>query len=305
MLLSGVGPRDHLQSLEIPVVTDLPVGNNFQDHVFIHHYYEVKNQSLLNSKVGPTVQQFYDFYVRNTGRLTQLPNSITFFSTQGNDDPQWPNAVIDTNTYNVVRNLSDAVAPYGSNIVEWKNYWRPYLGKQYVMITSAIYRTYSRGTIRLQSRDPTIQPLIDPRYLSDYRDLEALVNMTKILFYTTQTGEFTKYAQIFPSPIPGCTQCSDRPMYNCDSYIRCIIRQVGDTALHPGGACRMGSLDRSDVVVDPQLRVKGINRLRVIDSSIIPELPNANTHAASVMIGERGVQFIIDQLNSNLIMSGK
>lgn len=288
----------------IPVVADLPVGNNFQDHVFIHHYYEVKNVSLLNTQVGPTTQQFYDFYVRNTGRLTQLPNSITFFSTQGNDDPQWPNAVIDTNTYNVVRNLSQATANYAVNQAEWQDFWRPYLGKQYVLITSAIYRTYSRGTIRLASTDPNVQPLIDPRYLSDSRDMEALVNMTKILFYTTQTGEFTKYAQIFPRPIPGCSLCPNTPMYKCDSYVRCIIRQVGDTALHPGGACRMGSLDRSDVVVDPQLRVRGINRLRVIDASIIPELANANTHAASVMIGERGVQFIIDQLG-NSMMAGK
>nr|XP_027201587.1 uncharacterized protein LOC113795591 [Dermatophagoides pteronyssinus] len=296
LLLSGVGPRKHLEELNITVIADLPVGENFQDHVFIHHYYEVKNLSLLNEPVGPTVQQLYNYYINQNGPLTQLPNSITFFSTKTNDNPEWPNAVIDVNAYMVLRNLTDTVSSYGTNLVEWENFWSPYLGKQYLLITSAIYRTYSRGTIRLASRNPFEQPLIDPQYLSDERDLQALVDMTKILFYVTQTGEFTKYAEIFKQPIPGCQFCTDRPLYQCDSYVRCIIRQVGDTALHPGGACRMGSINRTDIVVDTRLRVKGIDRLRVIDSSVIPELANANTHAASVMIGERGVQFIIDEL---------
>ncbi|OTF70877.1 glucose dehydrogenase-like protein, partial [Euroglyphus maynei] len=299
LLLSGVGPRQHLESLNITVIADLPVGENFQDHVFIHHYYEVKNQSLLNEPVGPTVKQLYEYYINQTGPLTQLPNSITFFSTKTNDNPEWPNAVIDVNAYNVLRNLTEIVSSYGSNVKEWENFWTPYLGKQYLLVTSAIYRTYSRGTIRLASNNPFDQPLIDPRYLSDERDLQALVDMTKILFYVTQMGEFTKYAEIFPQPIPGCQFCTDRPLYQCDSYVRCIIQQIGDTALHPGGACRMGSTNRTDIVVDTKLRVIGIDRLRVIDSSIIPELANANTHAASVMIGERGVQFIIDELTSS------
>lgn len=298
LMLSGVGPRSHLQSFGIPVVADLPVGNNFQDHVYIHHYYEVKNTSLINELIGPTVQQYYDFYVHNKGRLTELPNSITFFSTNGNDDPNWPNAVIDTNAYNVAPDLNSILAGYGPQYQsEWADFWRPYLGKQYVLITSAIYRTYSRGTVRLASTDPTVHPLIDPQYLSDRRDMEALVNMTKMLFYMTQTGEFAKYATIFPRPIPGCSFCPNVPMWKCDSYVRCIINQVGDSALHPGGACRMGSTDRTDIVVDPSLRVRGIDGLRVIDSSIIPELANANTHAASVMIGERGAQIILDALN--------
>ncbi|XP_017484970.1 PREDICTED: glucose dehydrogenase [FAD, quinone]-like [Rhagoletis zephyria] len=298
LLLSGIGPRDHLQSFGIPVVADLPVGNNFQDHVFIHHYYEVKNTSLINEAIGPTVQQFYSFYVQNTGRLTELPNSITFFSTSGNDDPNWPNAVIDTNTYNVAQNESTILAGYGPQYQsQWADFWRPYLGKQYLLITSAVYRTYSRGTIRLASTDPTAAPLIDPQYLSDQRDMEALVNMTKMLFYMTMTGDFPNYATIFPRPIPGCSFCADVPLWKCDSYVRCIIRQVADSALHPGGACRMGSADRTDTVVDPQLRVRGINQLRVIDSSVIPELANANTHAASVMIGEKGADLLRQMAN--------
>jgi choline dehydrogenase-like flavoprotein len=293
-MLSGIGPRDHLESLNIPVIADLPVGNNFQDHTFIHHYYTVTNHSYVNELVGPTVQQLYNYYINQSGPLTQLPNSITFFSTRTNDDPNWPNAVIDVNAYSVARSLAEATDKYGSNIEEWRDFWRPYIGQQYVLITSAIYRTQSRGTLRLASTDPTDHPLIDPRYLTNINDFEALVDMTKILFLVTQTGPFTQYAKIFPRPIPGCQFCPNVPLYRCDSYIRCIIRQVGDSALHPGGACRMGSINRTDVVVDPRLRVKNIARLRVVDSSIIPELANANTHAASVMIGEMGAQMIQD-----------
>lgn len=286
----------HLESLGIPVVADLPVGDNFQDHVFIHHYYRVHNRSLVNPLVGPTVQQLYDYYENQTGPLTQLPNSITFFSTPTNDDPEFPNAVIDVNPYSLPDNLTQATDGFEANLAEWEDYFRPHLGTKFVLITSAIYRTYSRGTVRLASTNPADPPLIDPRYLTDDRDIQALVDMTKILFYVTQTGEFTKYASLFPGSMPGCKMCTDVPLYQCDSYVRCIIRQVGDSALHPGGACRMGDPARSDVVVDPKLRVKNVNRLRVIDSSVIPELANANTNAASVMIGERGVQLILDQM---------
>lgn len=296
-MLSGVGPSDHLRTFDIPVVADLPVGNNFQDHTFIHHYYEVLNQSLLNEAVGPTTEQYYDYFYRGTGRLTDLPNSVTYFSTRTNDNPNWPNAVIDVNSYSEERNVSETVATYGVNQQEWTDFWAPFAGKQYVLITSAIYRTYSRGTVRLASADPTVHPMIDPNYLGDPRDVQALVDMTKMLFYLTMTGEFPKYARIFPRPIPGCQFCPDVPLYQCDSYVRCIINQVGDSALHPGGACRMGAANRTDVVVDPELRVIGIDRLRVIDSSIFPELANANTHAASMMVGEKGAQLVLDTLN--------
>ena len=300
-MLSGIGPRQHLESLNIPVLRDLPVGNNFQDHVFIHHYYIVNNSSYINPIPGPTIQQMYDYFIGHTGPLTQLANSITFFSTAGNDDPNFPNAVIDVNAYSVKRTLEEATQNYGSNIDQWREYWRPYVGMPYALITSAIYRTQSRGTLRLNTTNPMDQPLIDPNYLSVSDDLEALVEMTKTLFKLTQTGQFTKYAKMIPQPIPGCHFCArDVPLYKCDQYVRCIIRQIADTALHPGGACRMGDVNRDDVVVDPRLRVKNVNRLRVADSSIFPELANANTHAASVMVGEMAAQFIIDN-NSRTI----
>lgn len=294
-MLSGIGPRDHLMRMNIPVLQDLPVGDNFQDHVFLHHYYTVTNRSYINDTPGPTVQQIYEYFVDHSGPLTQLANSITFFSTPTNDDPEFPNAVIDVNAYSVKRTLEEATAIYGANIEGWRDYWRPYIGEPYVLITSAVYRTKSRGTIRLNTTNPEDQPLIDPNYLSSSDDLQALVDMTKILFRMTQSGPFTQYARIIPKPIPGCHFCSHGvPLWQCEQYIRCIIKQVADTALHPGGACRMGSLDRDDVVVDPRLRVKNVSRLRVADSSIFPELANANTHAASVLVGEMAAQMIKD-----------
>lgn len=302
LMLSGIGPRDHLQSLNITVLADLPVGNNFQDHVFIHHYYTVTNESYINPVVGPTVQQMYDYFIGHTGPLTQLANSITFFSTPGNDDPEFPNAVIDVNAYSVKRTLEEATQQYGSNVEEWREYWRPYVGIPYVLITSAIYRTQTRGTLRLNTTNPSDPPLIDPDYLAASDDMEALIDMTKTLFKLTQTGPFTKYAKIIPRPIPGCRFCAlDVPLYKCDQYIRCIIRQVADTALHPGGACRMGAVSRDDVVVDPRLRLKNVDHLRVADSSIFPELANANTHAASVLVGEMAAQMVIDDNNNRLI----
>ena len=88
-------------------------------------------------------------------------------------------------------------------------------------------------------------------------------------------------------PIPGCRLCLDRPVYECDSYIRCYIREIGIKQNHPCGTCRMGAHERPDTVVDHRLRVKYLSKLRVCDASVIPRIPNSNTNSIALMIAEK------------------
>lgn len=102
MMLSGIGPRDHLNELGIPVKVDLPVGKNLQDHILIPMHYLATNESLIqwskDVNTVLTVSNLYDYYVRNTGPISQLPLVLTYHSTRVNDVPDWPDGVIATLT---------------------------------------------------------------------------------------------------------------------------------------------------------------------------------------------------------------
>ena len=100
-----------------------------------------------------------------------------------------------------------------------------------------------------------------------------------------------------PKAIPDCSLCPDRPIYECDPYIRCHIRQIGDKEHHSCGTCRMGAPERPDTVVDPRLRVKLVSRLRVCDASVIPRIPNSNINAVTVMIGEKCSHYVKQENN--------
>jgi choline dehydrogenase-like flavoprotein len=145
-------------------------------------------------------------------------------------------------------------------------------------------RPKSRGTVRLASRNVLDAPLIDPRFLSHPDDLETLVRGFKLVR--------SIFAQPVFAPFDGADTA--RELYyrdvRTDDDIRAAIRTHADTIYHPVGTCRMGSDERS--VVDPELRVRGVDGLRVIDASVMPTLVSGNTNAPVVMIAERTADLI-------------
>lgn len=274
------------------------MGNNLQDHPLIAHYYQVPDQTLLEANVGPTVSQLYDFYTSNSSLLSSLPNLVTFYSMPGNPDPEVPNGLTHSSIYTSLNNLTAFVEQFREDMrPAWRRYYGPYVGRQMLLIQTAAYRPFSRGTIRLRTSNVHDAPLINPAYFTDPRDLDQMVNLTSIIFYITQETPFARLSQPIPGPIPGCEAeyCySGTPRYRCTAYLRCLATQIGNTGQHHSGSCRMGGVNRTDTVLDPRLRVKGISRLRVIDASVMPEVTNSNTMAPSMLIGERGVQMVID-----------
>lgn len=139
----------------------------------------------------------------------------------------------------------------------------------------------SRGRLRLRDRDPAVPPAIDPRYLTEARDTEPLVEGVRLARKITAVGPLADARGSEREPGPGI---------ETDREIAAWIRRRAQTSYHPVGTCRMGSDARA--VVDPRLRVRGIERLWVADASIMPTIPSANTNAACVMIGERGAELI-------------
>lgn len=140
----------------------------------------------------------------------------------------------------------------------------------------------SRGSVQIRSGDPFEQPRIEPRYFSEALDRETMVSSLQWLRDIYAQLAFRELWDLETMPGPGVVTRAE---------LWDFARSRGGTVFHPVGTCRMGS-DPQDVL-DPQLRVRGVEGLRVIDASVMPTLISANTNAASIMIGERGADFLL------------
>lgn len=295
LMLSGIGPRIHLEELNIPVVRDLPVGNNLQDQVFVPLYYRIDNQTTRQVDPYPRfdVTNLYEYFHNASGPLAHHADGVTYYSSSVNPNgTNWPDTMI-ISVVEFFNNLNATVAQYASNQNEWRQYWQPYSNDGYYLaIDPVLARPTSRGTVRLNATNPLSAPLIDPNYLSNRTDFEALLDVTRFIVRALQRYPLTGVIQ-FP-PIPGCplTGCNLTETL-CEIYLRCHIRQLSRSYYNFAGTARMGLANDTEAVVDPEFHVIGFNNLRVIDASIIPEIPNGHIIAATIMLGEKGSQLII------------
>ncbi|XP_054154597.1 uncharacterized GMC-type oxidoreductase Mb1310-like [Oppia nitens] len=303
LMLSGIGPRQHLQELNIPVLVDLPVGYNLKDHVYVQLDYQVLNKSLVNSRNDLTVENMYDYYVGAGGPLAQYPLVYQYLNSPMNNETDWPDLQIDLNVAPVGNNLTALVANKAVHRQQWEDYYRPHLGDNTRLgILCFHYRPHSVGRLRLATADPHDQPLLDTNYL-DYRgdgyDIRALVAAIRQAMIWANTGQFSQYVRPWQHPIPGCQLCTDavQAIHLCDQYLECYARSLTMTVGHQVGTCKMGGgggTGSTDSVVDERLRVRGVRGLRVVDASIYPDITNGNTNAPTAMIGEYGSQLIRD-----------
>ncbi len=128
LMLSGIGPRTHLQEFNITTLVDLPVGYNLRDHVYVQLDYEVLNSSYVTSGNQLLVEDLYQYYVNSAGPLSQYALIYQYMNSKYNDNPDWPDIQIDLNMAAVSNNLTALVANYEVNIKEWEDYYRPHLG---------------------------------------------------------------------------------------------------------------------------------------------------------------------------------
>jgi choline dehydrogenase-like flavoprotein len=263
--LSGVGPADHLNDLGIPVVLDQAgVGSNLQDHLDLYCICEVS---------GPyTYDRFAKLHMSALAGLQYLftkqgPVASSLFETGGfwyaNPDARSPDLQFHLGLGTGIES-GVAAMPDGG-----------------VTLNSCYLRPRSRGSVRLSSSDPTSAPLIDPNYLDDPQDRQMSIRGLKLTQEILSQGPLKKY--IKAEHLPGPDVKTD------DAYFR-FICEHSKTSHHPAGTCRMGSDDKA--VVDPRLRFNGIERLRVVDASIMPNVISSNTNAAAIMIGEKASDMI-------------
>lgn len=266
--LSGVGPADLLREHGIPIVADMPgVGADLQDHFQVRMSYRCTEPITMNDTV-------------NSWRLALLAGMRYALSRRGL-------LAIGAGYAGGFFRTSEAVATpdvqlhfiiFSADKVGAK--LNPFPG---FIASVCQLRPESRGVVRIKSADPAAPPAIQPRYLSAARDRDTLISGMQLLRRIMGQSAMTRYIAEERAPGPQCSSAEDLLAY---------ARQTGTTIFHPSSTCRMGP--DAKAVVDERLRVRGLERLRVIDGSVMPTVVSGNTNAAIVMIAEKGADMILE-----------
>lgn len=270
LMLSGIGPAEHLRENGIEVVADVPgVGENFQDHLVVPVDGRLKDPiSLLGQDRGlKALRHGAEWCMFRSGILSScLVEAGGFFDLDGDGRPE-----IQIHTLAMASTawgqLGDEPPAHGYSVAPCS-------------LTS-----YSRGKIRLRSSDPKDSPIIDANFLSDERDVENLVNGVRLARKFLKAPSLARFldGELMPGPQVGDDQHS----------LRQYVRDHVQNAFHAAGTCAMGGDETS--VVDLQLKVRGIEGLRIADASVMPVLVRGNTTAPVIMIAERAAAFIHEE----------
>lgn len=265
LMLSGIGPADHLRSVGLPVVHDQPgVGSNLQDHVDLFVIAECTGPHTYDRYAKPhlSVLAGLQYLLQKKG-----PVASSLFETGGfwyaDREARSPDIQFHLGLGSGIEAGVAAMENGG------------------VTLNSAYLRPRSRGTVRLASSDPLAAPLIDPNYWADPYDREMSILGLKLAQEIMRQDALKPYVKAERLPGPDVRSDEDYFQYAC---------RHAKTDHHPAGTCRMGPDPAA--VVDPQLRFNGIERLRVVDASIMPTLVSSNTNAPTIMIAEKAADMI-------------
>jgi choline dehydrogenase-like flavoprotein len=279
LMLSGIGAAKQLQQHGIPVVHDLPgVGENLHDHIDI---VQVVNAPQLKDLFGVSIsgllqaiKGIFEWRKHRTGMLTTNFAEAGGFIKTSPDEP-----APDLQFHFVVGKLVD----HGR---------KPTFGHGYSCHV-CLMRPKSRGRVTLASNDPLAAPLIDPNFLADSDDMRRMVQGFKQMRTILSQPALAGYRG---------QELATTANAKTDAEIETVIRNYGDTIYHPVGTCRMGPLEGPNAnafnVVDSELRVHGMQGLRVIDASIMPRIVAGNTNAPVIMVAEKAADMIKAVQNS-------
>ncbi|CAG7723347.1 unnamed protein product [Allacma fusca] len=294
LMLSGIGPAAHLQDMKIPVLADLPVGENLQDHVGVFGLsWTAKKGSgySLLSLANPVT--FKQYYTSQTGYLAEtvgVEGNAFLHSRYANKSLDWPDIQIFFVSATPALDGGQTFTSYlGISKETWDSYFQPLAFREGFTIVPVLLRPFSKGYIRLRSANPMHKPIINPNYLKDHRDFDILIDGLKKAIEIGNSPPFKRFqAKLHVGVLPRCPRV--QPF--SDEYWDCFVRHFAQTEHHVAGTCKMGPPGDPTAVVDPELRVYGVSGLRVVDGSIMPNVVSGNTNAPIIMIAERASDLI-------------
>ncbi|BFG02846.1 glucose dehydrogenase [Drosophila madeirensis] len=297
LMLSGIGPADNLKAIGVPLVQALPVGRRLYDHMCHFGPTFVTNttgQTLFSARLGPPVIKEFllgraDTFLSSIGGV----ETLTFLKVPR---ARTPSTQPDIELIQVAGSLA---SDEGTALAQGANFKQEIYDKMYkeLALRQQDHFTFlimhfapaSVGRLWLHNRNPLEWPRIDPKYFSAPEDVEHLLEGIKEAIRISQMPALQSIgARLLERPVPGCESLP----FASDDYWRCSIRHLSYTLHHQVATCRMGPSSDPSAVVSAQLRVHGMRRLRVVDTSIIPVPPTAHTNAAAFMIAEKAADMI-------------
>ncbi len=266
MLLSGIGPAAELRAHGIPVVLDLPeVGRNLHDHFGVDLVYELNGPYSLDKYAKPHWMLWagleYLLFRKGPVASNIVEGGAFWYGDRSDATPDLQFHFL------VGAGVEDGVPKIASG--------------SGVTLNSYALRPRARGSVRLRNADPAERPVVDPNFLGDEYDVRIAVAGVKLSREIFAQSALARYVRQEHFPGPGVVS---------DAALEGYARQYGRTSYHPVGTCRMGGDAAS--VVDPSLRVRGIEGLRICDSSVMPRLVSSNTNATAIMIAEKAADLL-------------
>lgn len=290
LMLSGIGPSKHLTKIGIKTVVNAAVGFNLMDHAAPGALTFTVNTTTLKADDLFNLQTISHYTNNSDGPLSSAGGveSIAFIDSDHPNDPNgWP----DLEFLHLGGSIS-ADPIFKRNFGLREDLYNDIIdadARNSFMVFPMVLRPKSRGRVKLRSSNPFDHPAIIPNYFSDHHDIEISIRGIRKMIDLLDTDAFRKInAKLLKVPLPGCKQFA----YNSDDYWECYTRHFTFTIYHHCGTAKMGPPTDKRAVVDPTLRVYGVNNLRVADASIMPEVIAGHTNAPSIMIGEKAADMI-------------
>ncbi len=266
---SGIGWGDRLAGLGIDVTHDLPgVGENLQDHLQLRLIYKISGTPTLNSQYKSLLRRAgmgLQYALFRRGPMTMAPSQLGAF-TRSSADFATPNLEFHIQPLSLDK-FGDPLHPFDA-----------------FTVGVAHLRPSSRGSIHARSNDPDDAPIIAPNYLSSEDDRRVAVDVIRLARRIVSTPVMEQYAPV--EYLPGAELTSDEDLTNA-------ARDVATTIFHPVGTAKMGVDNDPMAVIDGNLRVRGMDRLRVVDASVMPNITSGNTNSPIMKIAEKATGRIL------------
>ncbi|XP_036339661.1 glucose dehydrogenase [FAD, quinone]-like [Rhagoletis pomonella] len=293
LMLSGVGPAEHLIEFDIPIMHDLPVGDNFQDHVQVVTFFKLNEHEAKSFQIADALDSIYNYLIHQNGPLaSQGTASLTGFVNTLRDSP-YPDVAFHHFAFRRGDFAALQIFLDGLNFNDnFKAQIRQALDTSDILgMFNVLSNPKSKGNIRLRSADYKDPPKLTHNYFSELEDLETLLRAMRFQEQLLNTAAYKamKAALLLPT-IDEC----DIYELQSDDYWRCYIKYFSSTTYHLTGTVKMAPEEDQTHCVNPRLQLGGCSNVRVADASIMPKVPSANTNAATIMIAEKAVDFIRD-----------
>ncbi|XP_046815225.1 glucose dehydrogenase [FAD, quinone]-like [Vespa crabro] len=294
LMLSGIGAKNHLEDLDIPVIQDSPgVGQNLQDHIavgglifLIEHKISLVFTRLVN------INTALRYAITENGPLTSSVGLevVGFLPTKyANQTDDWPDIEFMITSTSINIGGKQTIIAHGISTEFYNEVYGEIINQDSFNILPMLLRPKSRGYVKLKSKNPLDYPLMYHNYLTNPDDVNVLREGVKAAIAFAETSSLKRLGTRFHSkPLPNCKHL---PMFT-DEYWECAIRQYTMTIYHMSCTAKMGPRSDPMAVVDPSLKVYGVEGLRVIDASIMPTITSGNINAPVIMIGEKGSDLI-------------